>query len=323
MDKKLDAPVLKKPRIIGSSGTGRPKGVYEVSASRQHYYCPVSKECRQGKGFRSDKLREHYFNKVIFDNAGQPVKCTSPQYLTATKNKTESTKFNIQLQQKFFSKNGYHKNKLPPNITHANAAKNPFEMCKSSIAKRKIDEPASSSASAVEANDNDENDNDNLNAIDEVPEAEYDICVDDDKIDQLNSQENLSNTAVAAQSTQKVNITQVSRDELVQNIDSCNLEKNDVVVKLDKDDVYKIADQIAIQLHKINLEEEVTNEKKEGSKIQQILPQLKETENEYICLCCLNHSQDENVPHNIRSSRKASFGFFKKLNSTHERLPRK
>ena len=57
---------------MSSAGRGRPTlGTSpSESLSRQKFKCPV-KGCE--KDFRSDKLREHFQNQVLWNNEGNPV----------------------------------------------------------------------------------------------------------------------------------------------------------------------------------------------------------------------------------------------------------
>ena len=94
-------------------GGGRKKSNVTGGPSRGNYDCPICK-----KSFRSDKLREHYLNQVIWDKDGYPVPTYSDQYRGATPAK--------KLHTEYFHKHAYTKTKHPQNRTVSNAPKNPF-----------------------------------------------------------------------------------------------------------------------------------------------------------------------------------------------------
>ena len=100
-----------------STGGGRKKSTVSGGVSRQKFACPIC-----GKSYRTDKLKEHYFGKVIWDKNGNPVPSYSDAYRLSTKEKQEHTEY--------FRKHTLSKNKLPTNQTISHAPKNPFDACK-------------------------------------------------------------------------------------------------------------------------------------------------------------------------------------------------
>ena len=72
---------------------------------------------------RTDKLREHYFSKVIWEKDGKPVPTYSDSYCFC--NSTER-----QQHTEYFHQHTFTKTKLPPLRHFSHAPKNPFEACK-------------------------------------------------------------------------------------------------------------------------------------------------------------------------------------------------
>lgn len=67
-----------------NTGAGRRKSTVSGGISRKKFDCPIC-----GKSYRTDKLRDHYFSKVIWDKNGNPVPTYSDSYRLSTKEKQQ------------------------------------------------------------------------------------------------------------------------------------------------------------------------------------------------------------------------------------------
>ena len=108
------------------SGGGRPKSTLPGGPSSQKYKCPVP-GCNVVR--RSDKLRNHYRDRIKFGKDNKPVPSSSSEFRKLSKTDKVHTQY--------FLDNGFHSTKYPPNRTLANAASNPFALADKQVKEKK------------------------------------------------------------------------------------------------------------------------------------------------------------------------------------------
>ena len=85
-----------------AAGAGRSK-LGGTALARLKFMCPVP-SCHGS--FRTDHLKSHLLNSVVFDGAGLPINPSSVEFSKLTQKKKEHTSY--------FHENYYSKSKFPP-----------------------------------------------------------------------------------------------------------------------------------------------------------------------------------------------------------------
>lgn len=113
-------------RAVNSSVSGRLKSSTPRGQSRQIYDCHIC-----GKSFRTNKLRDHYISKAIWDKNKIPAPVYFDRFCLAGTNKKSHTKC-------FLNSNCPRKLLPPANKSFTNAPRISFDACKATKKKKVV-----------------------------------------------------------------------------------------------------------------------------------------------------------------------------------------
>ena len=297
------------------SGGGRPKSALPGGPSSQKYNCPVP-GCNVTR--RSDKLRNHYRDLVKFGKDNKPIPSTSTEFRNLSKNGKEHTQY--------FLDHGYHSNNYPPLRTLANAPESPFALSTQQAEEKK----ARLAAACEEVPRSEDTPVDNRNDADDTAgrsgEGDKDSDGTDDEDDGIHEIRELDLDDVGVVESMNLSLSDIEEQSegVGEGLEEHSEGTTSGAAFQSQSDASpktyvlseKGLDDLAEKLASMLVEKKTNRDTEDEKKFRQLLNELKETDDEYICLSCIKYSHSEKVPKPLRVHARGTYGFFKKLDAT-------
>ena len=304
--KKIDKTPLRRK---SQQGKGRPVA---TSSCKRKVKCQVigcDRYCR------TDNIKRHYQNTVVFKSDGTPIEKTHPKFRELSKSKQDHTVF--------FHLNGYTLNHLPQ-IEEEPVCTNPFQLAKQRFEKSlqtvdSSDNSENSSDSEMEVVSDDPDSNTDEMSINEKPKlqaSKENIC---DRTDQFNGENSPSINCVTHNfSLNKDNpISESGCSKLVDAIIE-KIQEKCPGIRIDVDAFAEIvAKKVVTTLNPpedIEAEDEIMGDIEKSNWIY--------GDENNTCKKCLLFSTHNEVPVNLKSLRKGLFGVVNTLNQSEKYVSR-